>query len=142
MKKIITSMTAFVCAMVASLAFFCTHVNANTILMQQEVGKTSFSNDWEKRSILYLNDGTVVGLLKYGFDTVWIDEDYAYGKSYEAYATSSIYRAGYDKDYVSDDGRRGIGVFSETERAHKTDDVSYKLDITASFLISTVIHIL
>lgn len=139
MKKILRKMVAVMCVVIVSLTSVgIVETHAKTTLIQEEIGSSRFKDDWKKVSYLYLNNGTIVAKLIYGFDTVWIDEDYTRGISYEAYATSSIKRNGYDDDYVIDDGRKGIGTYSETEIAHKKDSVYYRLVQTATYTISNI----
>lgn len=95
MKKILRKMVAVMCVVIVSLTSVgIVETHAKTTLIQEEIGSSRFKDDWKKVSYLYLNNGTIVAKLIYGFDTVWIDEDYTRGISYEAYATSSIKKTG------------------------------------------------
>ncbi len=139
MKKVFIKGIAFVTAlMIAMTNTGVIDAQAKISLYQQAQGSSTFKKAWEKVTYMYLSNGTLIGKLVWGFDTVWIDEDYAKGKSCEAYATTSIKRVGYDSSFVKGDGRKGVGIYSETRKWHLKNNVEYCLELSPSYSIFDV----
>lgn len=90
-----------------------------------------FHSEWE-RTRTYRVGSTTIASMVYGYDTDFIDEDYAWTKSKECYSTAMVKRDGYDTSYLYG-SQKGKNIYSKVEVTHETYYVSYGINLTATY---------
>lgn len=80
----------------------------------------SFKTAWEKSKSSYDNAGT----LSYGYNTAWINEDYAHGyhSKNDHYASVSNGNGSFTS------GNKGAGKVAKIEVRHKGSSIRYSMD--------------
>ena len=82
-------------------------------------------NEWEYTRTYFYN-GTTIGRLVYGFDTTFIDEDYAWTMGTSSATTAALWRYGYDEGYSYSEVASS-GTFAKEELKHEVYNVYYKI---------------
>ena len=98
-------------------------------------GSHGFSvGEWEYSRNVNNGNGKKIGVICYGYDQAWINEDYCWAKSMsgEAKCKAGVYRSGYDGNYVMA-GYKSSGSWSKEEVTHKKNTVYYKIQFEASY---------
>lgn len=124
-KKIIgvVLVIAVMCAMsvsvsAATLEYSKTHAHPDCFL-----------TDWQIQ-IEYLDEKetSVIGVLMYGYDTDFIDEDYANTRGYNSYySRAGLKRGTGSKEWAS---KKTAGYLSTINRTHNSDSVSYYIELS------------
>lgn len=89
-----------------------------------------FDDDWEY-SITYKVGSTQVGLMAYGYDTDWFNEDYSWTKGYESDSKAGVKRSG--DSVVNWNSYASRNVWSKEEVNHNTSDVKYYIRLRPNY---------
>ncbi len=88
-------------------------------------------NEWE-HTRHYVSDGEYIGRLVYGYDTDYLNEDYAWAYGADCVATAGIMRVGVDTSYIS-----GVPAaknnYSKLQIDNKSTDVYYKITLSTTY---------
>lgn len=121
MKKFTKLMTACL-ASILIVATFVMPASAAGILEVGVIGgESAFDDSWEL-SVDVSYNGTDIGVMVYGFDTAWVNEDYVWTKSYVGTSKAGLYRYGKDSS-INWGSEKGAKIFSKSEAQHKTNTV-------------------
>lgn len=83
--------------------------------------ETAFEDPWEF-SVNVSSNGTAIGVIVYGYDTAWINEDYVWTKSFTGDSQAGVYRPG--KDSSTNWGpKKGENTYSKIEVHHNSNTV-------------------
>ena len=88
----------------------------------------SFTDDWQDEEQYFDEYGTVIGVLVYGFDTDWLDEDYSHTRGYSHYSSQAGVKRGNDAIQWGDEAISGY--LSSKNVYHKTDTVNYYIKLS------------
>ena len=88
-----------------------------------------FLTDWQIQ-IEYLDEDetSVIGVLMYGYDTDFIDEDYANTRGYNNYYSRAGLKRGTGSKEWSD--KKTPSYLATINRTHKSDSVSYYIELS------------
>ena len=111
---------------------FTLPASAATVKTKHVSNSSGFDNEWENTTT-YKQNNVKIGIMIYGFDKDWINEDYVWTKGDECNTTAAIKRDGYDTVYKSGSSA-GIGKYSKIEINHKTYNVYYKITFSATYV--------
>lgn len=130
----IRKIVAFICVIFLVTSFFSTTVDASTTpAPQNRTGSSYFNNEWEFTTYYYVNNGSVlIGYLTWGYDTDWVNEDYAWSTGREAGSQSFVKRNYYDTSYQPGTWQMAL-LWSKCEITHATYNVSYKVTFDATY---------
>ncbi|HZK21105.1 MAG TPA: hypothetical protein VFC76_02390 [Oscillospiraceae bacterium] len=112
-------------------------VSAATEVTKSETRSSAFSNKWEKSTFIYEN-GIYIGRMVWGYDTRFINEDFAWTTSPVMRTTASVKRDGIDTGYVSGP-RAEADNYSKREVRHACYLVYYRLTFAITYF-GTITH--
>lgn len=122
--KRFTKYFALVLTVAMCLAMLATPASAVAVVAREKTGAaTTFDNSWEF-SVDVTCLGIDVGVLIYGFNTAWIDEDYVWTKAFVGTSQAAICRVGKDSAEIYGSEARA-DAYSKIEVSHKTNTVQY-----------------
>ena len=90
----------------------------------------SFTTNWEY-SITYKSANKQVGMMAYGYDTDWFNEDYSWTKGYESDSKAGVKRGG--DSAVNWNSYASRNVWSKEEVNHNTSDVKYYIRLRPTY---------
>ncbi len=140
LKKILAIMLTALCVCMllvpscsAATTSFSRHVNINS----DSIDDDRFTYEWEHTRRFYAN-GTYRAKLVYGYDTDWVNEDYAWSEGEYRQTKAGLKRANdgsgnsYDTSYTWSD-YAAKGEYSKCELTHTRDNVYYKCTINYDY---------
>ena len=120
--KKITIISLVVCLLVSILS-----VSASA-LTYSKTPYSSFNNDWQNQVQYYDEYGSVIGVLLYGFDTDFLNEDYSHTRGYLHYSSQAGVKRGSDDTQW---GAEAISGYLSTKNVyHNTDTVKYYIKLS------------
>lgn len=90
----------------------------------------NFTKRWEY-SITYKSANKQVGMMAYGYDTDWFDEDYSWTKGYESDSKAGVKRGG--DSAVNWNSYASMNNWSKEEVNHNTSDVKYYIRLRPTY---------
>lgn len=121
MKKF-AKLMALCLVMVMAVSTFAMSASAAGVLeIGVTGGESAFEDAWEL-SVDVSSNGKKIGVMVYGFNTAWIDEDYVWTKSVTGTSKAGVYRSGMDSS-INWGTEKNAGTFSKSEVTHKTNTV-------------------
>lgn len=111
----------------ATLALSIVSINANAATNYgYNTNGNVFNNEWEMSVTIYNSLKEKIGVLCFGYDTDWINEDYAWAKGADK-CKAGVYRHNYDNSTNWGWAKSGWS-WSKEEVTHKKNNVSYYIE--------------
>ncbi len=118
MKKLAVLMLS----LIMCFSVMATSASAAGIVAAERIGAT-FDKAWEI-SVEFASGGEDLGVMVYGYNTAWINEDYTWTKAFVGSSQAGVYRDGKDSE-VNWGTAKSSGTYSKIEVTHKKDTVYY-----------------
>ena len=108
------------CSLMTIIIFISTiHVNANALVYSKSKSGSDFDKEWQIQ-VEYTDEyGVVIGVLLYGFDKTFINEDYAHTRGYNHYSSQASLKRGTKSIKY---GNVAISGYLSTVNVRHTDD--------------------
>ena len=137
MKKLLRLLA--VCCIFAMM--FCitplTAHAATNMNPQSANGSSKFTSEWEKTTT-YKIDGQKIGIMIWGYDEDYVNEDYVWSIGYECNSKPALFRDGHDTAYVN--GTSGQPhLYGKIEVKHQTYYVKYRVTFAATYNMDDII---
>ena len=101
-------------------------------LFTTSVNKSSaFKTDWEKTTTYKIDEKTI-GLMVYGFDTAYVDEDYTWTMAKECYSIAKIKRNTIDSK-AKNGPEKGKNIYSKVEVKHLNNSIVYGIKFSVDY---------
>lgn len=128
MKKFKKFISVFL-AITTVLCMFAVTANAltgySTTLHVNAESRFNGLDEWE-HTRHYISGGKYIGRLVYGYDTDYVDEDYAWAYGADCQAQAAIKRDGEDSNFVSAEVA-SANHYSKLQVTHEVNDVYYRI---------------
>ena len=98
--------------------------------MYKTRGDQGFTKNWE-RCVTYKVGSTQVGMMAYGFDTDFFDEDYSWTMGYQCDTKAGVKRGNASTSWNS--SYSGTNEWSKEEVNHNTSDVKYYIRLRPTY---------
>ncbi len=118
MKKLMV----LILSVIMCFSIMATSASAAGIITAEREGAT-FDKAWEI-SVEFASGGADLGVMVYGFNTAWIDEDYTWTKAFVGTSIAGVRRVDTDSSTNWGDNESS-GTYSKIEVRHKEDTVYY-----------------
>ena len=128
-KRIVTMFTAAA----VTAALLGTTASATTVSYVARADANLFKSAWERTAIYTLSDsGAEIGLLVFGLDTDFLDEDYAWSYGSQCDTRAGVRRMNYDEGYNRSSWKTR-GNWSKVEVWHRVSYVRYNIEWQADY---------
>lgn len=140
LKKILAVMLTALCVcmlFVPSCSAATTSFSRQVDINSNSIDDDRFTYEWEHTRYFYV-DGVIKARLVYGYDTDWINEDYAWSKGENKQTKAGLKRANdnsgnsYDTEFTWSD-YAAKGTYSKCDLTHTRDNVYYKCTINYDY---------